>query len=461
VGPAIPHVAKNKQNLVVLVMGKKKQEAARAAISMDTELAKARKLFENIPDPRAGNIVYRLSDIFMSGLAMFSLKYDSLLNFDQQTAMERANLKAVYGVEEVCSDTHLRRILDEQRPDPLRDFFLDRFKDFESTGLLSEYEYKIGMAKYLIVSADGVQHFSSKKIKCDCCLEKKHRDGSTTYHHNMLCAALVHPARREVFVMDSEAIQRQDGAHKNDCELNAAKRLFTRMGSEYRDFSNACPFLIVEDALYANVPHLRHLQNQGYSYIINVKPDSHKTLFKHFESRRQRKQTKIYTMAQDGVQHRFEWINDVPLNNSDGQFRVNYLSYEQTDAKGKKTIFSWVTNINLRRNRVWAVMKAGRSRWKIENETFNTLKNLGYRFEHNYGHGEDHLSVTLAHLMLMAFNIDQFVQACSKLFQEAQKQFRTKVRLWQAIKAVFQTIRCTSMAFIYRYIAGLNEVRLI
>ena len=34
-----------------------------------------------------------------------------------------------------------------------------------------------------------------------------------------------------------------------------------------------------------------------------------------------------------------------------------------------------------------------RARWKIENETFNTLKNQGYHFEHNYGHGEQHLSV--------------------------------------------------------------------
>lgn len=442
-------------------MRNKKYAAVRAAISMDGELTKARQLFEKIPDPRAGNIVYRLSDIFMSGLAMFSLKYESLLNFDQQTAMERANLKAVYGVEEVCSDTHLRRLLDSQPPDPIRDSFVDRFKDLQLTGLLSEYEYKIGSDKYLIVSADGVQHFSSKKVNCACCLEKNHKDGSTTYHHNMLCAALVHPTKREVFVMDSEAIQRQDGQHKNDCELNAAKRLLTRMGQNYQDFSNACPFLIVEDALYANVPHLRQLQNQNYSYIINVKPDSHKTLFKHFEGRRQRKQTKISTMQQDGIQHRFEWINDVPLNNSDGQFRVNFLYYEQIDRKGKKTTFSWVTNIALRRNRVGAVMKAGRSRWKIENETFNTLKNLGYQFEHNYGHGEDHLSVTLAHLMLMAFNMDQFVQACSKLFQEAKKQFKTKIRLWQAIKAVFQTIRCPSMAFIYRYIAGLNETRLI
>ena len=40
-------------------------------------------------------------------------------------------------------------------------------------------------------------------------------------------------------------------------------------------------------------------------------------------------------------------------------------------------------------------MRAGRSRWKVENETFNTLKNLGYNLEHNYGHGKQHLATVL------------------------------------------------------------------
>ena len=52
-------------------------------------------------------------------------------------------------------------------------------------------------------------------------------------------------------------------------------------------------------------------------------------------------------------------------------------------------------------------MREGRARWKIENETFNTLKNQGHEFEHNYGHGYKNLSVTLAYLMMLAFLVDQ------------------------------------------------------
>ena len=427
---------------------------------MDFELGKTRKMFENIPDSRASNVVHRLSDVFMSGLAMFSLKYSSLLDFDQQTTLECENMKQVFGIQSVCSDTHLRRILDQQAPEPIRQAFVDRFSDLKRTGLLREYEYKIGSTKYLIISSDGVQHFSSKKINCPCCLDKKHRDGSTTYHHNMLCAALVHPDNREVFIMGCEPIIQQDGRQKNDCELNAGKRLFAQMDNDYKVYQDQYNFLIVEDALYANAPHLQCLQSNGYSYIVNVKPDSHKSLFAHIAGRRERNQTKVSIISKEGITHRFEWVNNIPLNNSDANIRVNFLHYEQTNKKGKKTTFTWVTDIKLNIKRVWSIMKTGRSRWKIENETFNTLKNLGYHFEHNYGHGQDHLSTTLAHLMLLAFYIDQFVQACSTVFRKVEGEIRTKIKLWGMIKSIFQTTSCTSMDFIYRRIASLFKIQL-
>lgn len=81
---------------------------------MDGELLKARSLFDGITDHRASNASHSLSDIFMSGLAMFSLKYSSLLDFDQQTELERENLHRVFGGADVCSDTQLRRVLDSQ-----------------------------------------------------------------------------------------------------------------------------------------------------------------------------------------------------------------------------------------------------------------------------------------------------------------------------------------------------------
>jgi hypothetical protein len=105
-------------------------------------------------------------------------------------------------------------------------------------------------------------------------------------------------------------------------------------------------------------------------------------------------------------------------------------------------------------------MKAARARWHIENETFNTLKNVGYRFEHNYGHGQLHLSTTYAYLMLLAFYVDQIVQACCHNFKKIEEKIATKIKIWDTIKAIFKTSMYYSMKEIYCVLANLFEIKL-
>ena len=427
---------------------------------MDNEIQFMREVFSKVEDKRSSNTSHKMSDILMSGLAMFSLKCKSVLGFEQLTEVEKSNLFSVYGIEKVCSDTTLREVLDNINPNFLRDLFPKKFQTLRKTGILNDFCYKIGSTEYLIVSSDGVQHFSSKKCSCKHCLTKVHQDKSTTYHHNMLCAGLVHPDKREVFLLDVEPVIRQDGHTKNDCELNAAKRLQENMGKSYQKYQKYYNFLFVEDALYANDPHIKALEKNEYSYILNVKPDSHKTLFGYIEGKRQRKQLKTYTFTENGIKHEFEYVNNVLLCNSHPDTRVNFIQYTQTDTKGKKTTFTWITNIKIAENKLVAIMKAGRARWKIENETFNTLKNLGYHFEHNYGHGKDHLSTMFAYLMLMAFYIDQLIQACCHTFIQIEKNIKTKIKLWETINAIFKTTYVNSFDYIYYKIAQLFQIKI-
>jgi len=122
--------------------------------------------------------------------------------------------------------------------------------------------------------------------------------------------------------------------------------------------------------------------------------------------------------------------------------------------------FTWITDIKLNKSNVFRIMKNGRSRWKIENETFNTLKNLGYHFEHNYGHGDDHLSTIFDFLMLLAFLTNQIVQAACRIFRAIEFKIKTKIKLWQSIKSVFHTLIVQSMEQIYRHVAMLFDVKL-
>jgi hypothetical protein len=112
-----------------------------------------------------------------------------------------------------------------------------------------------------------------------------------------------------------------------------------------------------------------------------------------------------------------------------------------------------VTDLTLAADNVRQVARGGRTRWRIENETFNTLKNQGDHFEHNYGHGYQHLAVVFAWLMMLAFLIDQVQQVCNPLFQQAWQKEGTKCALWEAVRHLFASFEVSSMAEIYEGIA--------
>nr|VFJ61124.1 MAG: hypothetical protein BECKFM1743A_GA0114220_102792 [Candidatus Kentron sp. FM] len=95
------------------------------------------------------------------------------------------------------------------------------------------------------------------------------------------------------------------------------------------------------------------------------------------------------------------------------------------------------------------LMRGGRARWKIENETFNTLKNQGYHFEHNFGHGYKHLTTVLMHLMMLAFLIDQIQQLCCPMFRAALTTAQRKIYLWRKLRSRFDLCRIASWEALY------------
>lgn len=424
-------------------------------LEYDSYLSNLRKYFESIQDNRAKNIVYQLPDVLMSGLAMFILKHPSMHRFEQQTAQEKANLKSLFGIEKLCTDAQMRNILDAVAPDALRPFFLDYYTKLKTKGVLEHYRY---YSDCLILALDGVSYFESMSIHCDNCQCVQRKDG-IHYSHALLATTIVCPEQAEVFPINLEPIIKQDGAEKNDCERNACGRTMAALSENYTQHIKE-RFIFTGDALFANAPHIRRILENAWHFVLNIKPDSHKTLFKAFESRRTNKALEVMEKRENGEIHRFYWANNLPLCETAGDIRVNVLWYEWTDKKGKTTRFTWCTDFPLDKKNVFKIMKIGRCRWKIENETFNTLKNQGYYFEHNYGHGYQFLSSTLAFLMFMAFAIDQFMQKTASLFLNVWKAAKTKKRLWEALRAVFMTQYLKSFKQLYIVLAQLFEVQL-
>ena len=411
--------------------------------------------FEQFPDHRASNVSYSLAGVLQAAFAMFSLKCRSLLDFKQQTVVERSNLRAIYRITgQIPCDSQMRATLDDLDFEHLRSLFPSLYQRLCQAGMLTDYKY---WQEYVLVSVDGVEHFSSTAVHCPSCTTKTLRNGKISYHHGALAAVIVHPEEKEVFAIEVEPIVKQDGETKNDCERNAAKRLCERLKRSYPKLR----ILLVEDALYANAPHIREIDKNGWKYILNVKPDSHKSLFEQFGGRRQAGKIKeLRKTDENGVEQYFGWANGLYLNESATEVKVNYLWYEETNHKGEVKRWTWITNLPLTMMTVEKVMKGGRARWKIENETFNTLKNQGYNFGHNYGHGENNLSTVLAIMMFLAFLIDQTQQRYCQLFKQLWKGLKTKTKLWGAIQNVFRVIECETMEKLYLRIAYLYQIRL-
>jgi hypothetical protein len=185
-------------------------------------------------------------------------------------------------------------------------------------------------------------------------------------------------------------------------------------------------------------------------YILGAKPGDHKFLFDFVNA--SEKTTYCEVSDNKGFLHQFRYLNNVPLNKSNSDVCVNGLEYMQTNSKGKESRFSWVTNIQITQDNVFKLMRGGRARWKIENETFNTLKNLGYNFEHNYGHGKKYLSTILCLLMVLAFFIDQVQEIACSLFQSARKLTGAYRVLWETTRVLFQFIQIPSWEWLYQLI---------
>jgi hypothetical protein len=165
----------------------------RKHLSADALVSLVRSRFENLADPRPGRPTISLADALMSAFAVFALKDPSLLAFDQRRNDD--NLHSLYHIERVPSDTQMRAILDQVPPETLRPVFQDVFRQAQRGKALEPFVYLEGC---YVLSLDGTGYFSSPTIHCSSCLQKEHADGTVTYYHQMLGAALVHPDKAEV-----------------------------------------------------------------------------------------------------------------------------------------------------------------------------------------------------------------------------------------------------------------------
>ena len=415
--------------------------ALRAAIS---------ECFRQIKDPRqAEKVDHCLHDVLMSGFAMMFFQDPSLLAF-QRRLEEKAhtnNLSTFFDIDSIPKDTQMRDVIDSIPTEVFGGIFSSFLHHLQRGRQLCRYQFLNG--KYL-VPLDGSEYFSSNKISCPSCLKTKSGKKTIRYHHQILQAVIVHPDIRQVIPLFPEPIQNSDGSTKQDCEINAGKRILGKIKKAHPKLD----LIITGDDLYSKQPFLDTLKENGMSYILVVKPSDHKILFEWVgEITAMGSAGHLEVVDKKGKCHKYHWVNDVPLNGTANADQVNFFQYWIIDKNGKTTYHnSWVSDIVVSKDNVQALVKGGRARWKVENETFNTLKNQGYHIEHNYGHGKQHLSMNFFVSNLLAFFVHQILELCDHSYQRCRSKFSSRKEYWNQLRCTFRIMLFTDFYHLLNYI---------
>jgi hypothetical protein len=381
---------------------------------------------------------YQLHDALMSGFACMYFQDPSLLQFQKrlQDVYQTNNLKTIFNVEAIPKETQMRELIDGVSPAFLRPIYNDFFSRLQRAKQLLRYQLFPGL---YLAPIDATQYYQSSHIHCDQCLTKHRKKGTVEYSHQALQIAIMHPSMSQVIPLMPEEIKNGDGQTKQDCEINAAKRLLPQLRRDHLQLG----LIISGDGLYSKQPIIQQILDLKLHYLFVAKPDDHTYMMDwlaayaslHQQASRDHK----------GRLHRYQWMSEVPLNGQEGAVRVNYFYYEMVgfDNNGHEKILyknSWVTDLPVNEKTISTLVKGGRCRWKVENECFNTLKNQGYALEHSYGHGKQNLCFNFYLLTLLAFYFHQIFELTEPTYQACRLKFGSKRHLWETLRAYIKIL---------------------
>jgi hypothetical protein len=117
------------------------------SLTLEAMLHTLSTTFRHMPDPhRADRVTYRLHDTLMSGFAMMFFQHPSLLECQRKMHQRRSrcNLKTLFGVHEVPSDTQMRAILDGVPVEMLRPLLPALFAKIRRVGWATEFKSLLG-----------------------------------------------------------------------------------------------------------------------------------------------------------------------------------------------------------------------------------------------------------------------------------------------------------------------------
>jgi hypothetical protein len=327
---------------------------------LESLIAELKGVCAGLPDQRKGPRragEYRMADIGLSAFSVFFMGSPSFLGHQRALAEGhgRSNCQTLFGMTAIPTDAYIRQMLDGAPPGAFDPLF---FQAVGTDGVLAPFQRLNGQ---VLIALDGTECFCSGKIHCPRRSTRKRSDGGTEYFHSFLGASIVAPGHQQVLPLPAEFIAPQDGAEKQDCERNAAKRWLARHGAAVHHLR---PVFLGDD-LFACQPIAATVQQEGGNFIFTCKPASHQTITEYLtgaELEEHRQSTVTRARRTTTI---YRWLSAVPMRATDDALIVNWFSIEILNGMGKRTYYnSFVTDLPVTAGTVAELAACGRARWK-------------------------------------------------------------------------------------------------
>jgi len=398
------------------------------------------RIIEQIPEHRTGtNIQYELADAGMGAFSVFFMQCPSFLARQRELKLQkgRSNAEKLFGLRGIPSDNQIRNLLDPVEPSHLERNYRRVFQALERNGIVKGFR---SYSEQLLIALDGTEYFSSKEIHCENCSQRILQNGKTNYYHSALTPVIVQPGREQVISLEPEFIVPQDGHEKQDCEIQAGKRWLEKNG----DFYAKRGATLLGDDLYSRQPYCQLLKDKRLHFILVCKPDSHANLYETVDflaaqgvlgSKVVRKWNGRYAEIQT-----YRYANKLPLRGDRLALEVNWCELTTTREDTGEQLYknAFITDFEISDTTVEAIVRDGRTRWKVENENNNVLKTKGYHLEHNFGHGRQHLASLLLSLNLLAFLFHTILDLVNEQYRAIRQALGRRRTFFQDLEALLR-----------------------
>ena len=381
-------------------------------------------LFSNLTDKRHKSYIkYNIRSIMMTRLFALLCGITTMTEinneFNKEEAIKNLSVICEDNLKEIPDWQTIQDVIEELDYNEINDIRKYMFKALLRSKMFDRFRYN-GCIQ-LVVDATGLTALDYN-LNGNCIT--KTRNGKIKYYKYVLEAKVVFS--NMLISIDSEWIENNklnNEKEKQDCEINAFKRMAPRIKKNYPKLK----FIVTGDALYASTPMINICKKYNWHYIFNLKKDRLKNVYEDFE---------------DNINYENEVTKDNYFLSSNIHFNGNKLNAFRyiKEEKNKITIFNYITDLKVDSYNIEEITIMGRRRWKIENEGFNEQKNGTYKISHLCSRFENALKIHYLFIQI-AHTIRQLLELGSLVY----KGIRRLVTKKEISKIIINTLISSSI----------------